>query len=48
MFQKGVQEHKIMSITGHRSAKALRVYKEMNIQLDEIRDIIQRMIWVLQ
>ena len=42
MFQKGVQEDKIMSITGHRSAKALRVYKEMNIeQEEEICDIIQ-------
>jgi site-specific recombinase XerD len=26
MFQKGVEEDRIMSITGHRSAKALRVY----------------------
>ena len=35
LFQKGVEEDKIMSITGHRSTKAVRVYKEMSHEQEE-------------
>ena len=43
LFQKGVEEQQIMSITGHRSYNAVRVYKEISHeQEEETSKIIQR------
>ena len=42
LFQEGVEEQQIMSITGHRSTKAVRLYKEVSHeQQEETSKIIQ-------
>ena len=42
LFQKGVDEHQIMSITGHRSVNGVRVYKETSLQQEEnLSDLLQ-------
>jgi hypothetical protein len=42
LYQQGVEEEKIMSITGHRSTKALRIYKKMSEKQEkELCDMIQ-------
>ena len=35
LFQKGVEEQQIMSITGHRSSNAVRIYKEISHDQEE-------------
>ena len=42
LFREGVEEQQIMSITGHRSTKAVRLYKETSHeQQEETSKIIQ-------
>ena len=48
LFQKGVEEQQIMSITGHRSSNAVRVYKEISHEQEETSKIILREKLIMQ
>ena len=41
LYNSGMDEQRIMSVTGHRSVNAVRVYKEMSDEQQEISYIIQ-------
>ena len=41
LFQKGVDEQRIMVITGHRSKDGVRTYKKISRTQEEVTDILQ-------